>query len=389
VNPVKTDICILGGGVMGLSTAYYIRKSSDSEVLVLDRYGIGNEYCSSNDVNRVFRYSYGNDELYTRMAVESLRMWKELEKESRQQLLLQSGLLLLQGEDDNANAFNQASFKTLSRMGLGAEEFGKSELKERFPQFRAERAFFDSHGGVLLASKALKTLQSLAKARGARFLQGQARMMRSENSLELEGDDRQTIEFRKLVMTIGPWTNNLLAERLVGVIPTRQQIIYFQPRNDLERFRPGSCPVFFTDKHYGLPAAGIDAVKVSPKELAERVDPETVRRKVDDQQVADCREACRKFVPEIADGKVLRTKVCLYDMTENSDFVLDRDPEQANVVYGYGFSGHGFKFAPLIGKTLAELALDTIPSFSLDRFSAIPSRRRRPTLGAHLGKGEQ
>ena len=77
---INTDICILGGGIMGLSTAYSISKSSDSKILLLDRYGIGNDYCSSNDINRVFRYSYGNDEHYTRMAVESLKLWKNLEK---------------------------------------------------------------------------------------------------------------------------------------------------------------------------------------------------------------------------------------------------------------------------------------------------------------------
>jgi len=385
---VKTDICILGGGVMGLSTAYNIAKNSDSQVLVLDRYGIGNEYCSSNDVNRVFRYSYGNDELYTRLAVESLRLWKLLEEESGESLLLGTGLLLLQGEDENANRFNEASFRTLSRLGLGAEEFGASELTKRFPQFRAEHAFFDSHGGVLLASKALGTLQSLAKARGVEFLQGQAQRTLSENSLEVTSGDNRVIEFRKLVSTVGPWTNSLLISGMVTITPTRQQIIYFQPPDGLGHFRPGKCPVFFTDRHYGLPAAGIDAVKVSPKDLAEPVDPETAKRTVDDEQVAACREACRRFVPGIADGEVFRTKVCLYDMTENSDFVLDRSRDQPDIVYGYGFSGHGFKFAPLIGKVLAEMVLDKVPSLNLDRFSGISLKRRQPTLGAHLGKGE-
>src|SRR5437773_5890730 len=87
---------------MGLSTAYSISKTSDSKILLLDRYGIGNDYCSSNDINRVFRYSYGNDEHYTRMAVESLKLWKILEEESGQELLLPTGLLMLQGEDQDA-----------------------------------------------------------------------------------------------------------------------------------------------------------------------------------------------------------------------------------------------------------------------------------------------
>jgi len=156
----------------------------------------------------------------------------------------------------------------------------------------------------------------------------------------------------------------------------------------LDLFRPGTCPVFFTDKHYGLPAAGIDAVKVSAKELKDPVDPDTANRSVDQEQIAGGRDICRRFVPDLADGEVAQTKVCLYDMTENSDFVLDVDPAHPEVVYGYGFSGHGFKFAPLIGRLLSELAFDRKPSFPLERFSAQPSRRVAPTIGAHLGKGK-
>jgi monomeric sarcosine oxidase len=385
---LKTDVLVLGGGIMGLATAYIVSKAEDSEVVVLDRYGEGNELCSSNDVNRVFRYSYGNDELYTRMAVESLRLWRELEQESKQELLIQTGLLLLNGDDKNANAFNEASYKTLSRMRLGAERLSKNDLNRRFPQFRAEEAFFDPHGAVILASKALTTLQSLVAARGVKFLKGQAQKIVFDDVPNIATDSLGSVEFRKLIVTIGSWTNSLLRPGLTPMKPTRQQLVYLKPRTGLDEFRPGTCPVFFTDKHYGLPAAGIDAVKMSPKDIPEVVDPETVNRTVDDEQFVSCRQAARKFVPGIADGGVVRSKVCLYDMTENSDFVLDQDPKHANAVYGYGFSGHAFKFAPLIGQLLAQLTLDSKPSFDLERFTIDPGRRRKPMLGAHLGKGE-
>jgi monomeric sarcosine oxidase len=385
---VNTDICILGGGIMGLATAYSITNISDSKVLILDRYGVGNDYCGSNDINRVFRYSYGNDELYTRMAVKSLNLWKSLEQESGQELLLPTGLLMLQGEDQNANGFNEASYRTLLRMKLGAEQLDAEELEKRFPQFRAENGFFDPHGGVLLASKALSVLRSLMEKRGVKIRKGQARRLILGDHPSVETADGERVRFRKLVMTIGPWSNSMLNPKLTSISPTRQQLIYLKPRGRLDQFRPRTCPVFFTDKHYGLPAAGIDGVKVSPKELNDPVDTEKANRSVDDEQIAACREVCRRFVPDLADGEVVHTKVCLYDMTENSDFVLDRDPDHPDVVYGYGFSGHGFKFAPLIGRLLSELALDREPSFPIEEFSANPSRRRAPTTGAHLGKGK-
>ena len=385
---VNTDICILGGGIMGLATAYTIGRASDSEILLLDRYGVGNDLCSSNDVNRVFRYSYGNEELYTRMAVESLKLWKNLERESGKEILLPTGLLMLQGEDSNANRFNESSYRTLKRMKLGAEQIEAEELKKRFPQFKAEKGFFDPHGGVLLASKALSVLSSLIEQHGVKVRKGAARRLIFGEQPSVETTDGESVRFRKLVMTIGPWSNSLLNPKLASMVPTRQQLIYFKPREGLARFRPKYCPVFFADRHYGLPAAGIEGVKVSPKELTEPVDPETANRSVDNSEIAACREICRRFVPDLADGEVVRTKVCLYDMTENSDFVLDRDPDHPEVVYGYGFSGHGFKFAPLIGTLLSELALDNKPSLNLDKFSADPSRRRAPTVGGHLGQGE-
>jgi glycine/D-amino acid oxidase-like deaminating enzyme len=361
---------------------------SKSRILVLDRYGVGNEYCSSNDVNRVFRYSYGSDQYYTKMAVESLRLWRELERESGRQLLIPAGLLMLDGEDENANKFNESSFTTLTNLGLGAQLYEEPELKKHFPQFRADRGFLDPHGGVLLASKSLETFASQAAARRVKILEKHVARFQNKSGLEIETSDGQTIRTRKLVVTVGPWTDRFLRDGLTRITPTRQQLIYLRPSRELERFKPASCPVFFTDHHYGLPATGIDGVKISNKELADPVDPETARRSVDQEQIEQCRAACHEFVPDLADGEVVRTKVCLYDMTENSDFVIDRDPGNHDIVYGYGFSGHGFKFAPLIGKLLAELVLDQDPSFDLSRFFAQKSQRKPRLTSGQLGKGE-
>jgi sarcosine oxidase len=373
---------------MGSSAAYVISRMSDKRILLLDRYGIGNEYCSSNDVNRVFRYAYGKDVRYTKMAVESLRLWREIEKETNQELFIPTGLLMLEGEDNDANKFNESSFKTLTRLGLGAETYERQELKKRFPQFQANRGFLDPHGGVLLASKSLDTLSSQSFARGVKMLKRHVTAIRDKSGYEIDTANGETFRAKKLVVTVGPWSNTFVENRLTRIGPTRQQLLYLKPSGSIEKFRPNSCPVFFTDYHYGLPAAGIDAVKISNKELADPVNPETANRSVDEKQIEECRIACRRFVPDLSDGEVIRTKVCLYDMTKNSDFVIDRDPENPEIVYGYGFSGHGFKFAPLIGRLLAEMVLDRDPSFDLSRFSALESQRITQETSGQLGKGE-
>lgn len=159
--------------------------------------------------------------------------------------------------------------------------------------------------------------------------------------------------------------------------PTRQQIVYFKPKTGTDKFRPPGFPVFFADQYYGLPAVGIDGVKVSHKNLWDPVDPDQANRSVSPEFIKSARALCNRFVPELADADAAHTKVCLYDMTQNSDFVIGRDPEKHGVVYAYGFSGHGFKFAPLIGKTLAELALEKPTSIKIERLAPLSPHEAR------------
>src|SRR5437879_6848062 len=198
------------------------------------------------------------------MAVESLKLWKNLEEESGQKLLLPTGLLMLQGEDQDANGFNEASYRTLSRLKLGAEQLEAEELEKRFPQFRAEKGFFDPHGGVLLASKALYALSSLTEKHGVMVRNGRATRLLLGDHPSVETAAGEIVRFHKLVVTIGPWSNTLLSPKLTSMVSTRQQLVYFKPQKSLDLFRPRTCPVFFTDKHYGLPPAGIHRANVSP-----------------------------------------------------------------------------------------------------------------------------
>src|SRR5205807_4265094 len=218
---------------MRAATAYTISRMAYNRIILLYRYGFGNQYCSSNDVNRVFRYSYGNDQYYTKMAVESLRLWREIEKETCQELLVSSGLLMLEGEDERANKFNESSFKTLTKLGLGAQLYEGTELKKHFPQFRADRGFFDPHGGVLLASKSLETFASQSGARGVKILEKQVTAFQDKSGLEIETSHGEIIRARKLVVTVGPWSNSFLKDWMTGIIPTRQQLVYLKPSRNI------------------------------------------------------------------------------------------------------------------------------------------------------------
>src|SRR5438445_5883022 len=134
----EADVCIVGGGIMGLATARALATASNLQILIIDRYGIGNEYCASNGSSRMFCYANGARERYTRMAVESLKLWRELERESGKEVFVPSGFLALEGETARGTKFIAQSHATLKRLGLPVELLEEAELRRRFPQFRAK-----------------------------------------------------------------------------------------------------------------------------------------------------------------------------------------------------------------------------------------------------------
>src|SRR5215831_1604140 len=261
---MEADVCIVGGGLMGSAAAYWLSKTSSLNIVLLDQYSIGNEFCSSQDANRVFRYSYGADQLYTKMAMQTLPLWRDLERDTGEQLLIPCGLLLIDGDDEESNRFNRESYRTLREMDVAVEEFDEADLKKRFPQFSATHAYLDPFGGALLASKVLASLSVMARKRGVKILENhKATKLDAKERVEV-ATSNGTIQADKVIITAGPWSNALRSEKLSQITPTRQQIIYFKP-SDLDPYRPEKFPVFFADHYYGIPAAGIDAVKVSHK----------------------------------------------------------------------------------------------------------------------------
>ncbi len=364
---------------MGSAAAYWLSKNHNLKTILIDRYTLTNNYCSSNDANRVFRYSYGKNALYTEMAVESRKLWRSLEEETGESLLAPSGLLMLMGEDEESNSFNKNSYNTLTERDLGAEWLEARDVNKRFPQFTPTEAVFDPNGGTLLASKCLTLLSTQARLNGVQVLENtQVTRIAPDRPLVVQTKNGDNIRCSTAIATTGPWSNALRRGDMVEITPTRQQVVYFNPGPNINNYHPPKFPVFFADHYYGLPAVGIEGVKVSHKGVWAPVGPDNADRTVGPATVEECRKVCQHFVPDLADKPVLSTKVCLYDMTKDSDFVIGPHPENSNIVYGYGFSGHGFKFAILIGKLLAELASRKQVSLDLARFS--PTRTATSTV---------
>ena len=354
------DVVIIGGGVMGAAAAYYVSKHTP-RVLLIDQYAIANNFNASQDFSKTFRYEYGDDELYIGLAVKSLAEWRRLEKESGRRLYYQCGSLLLgQQKDDYADI----SYRTLQRLGLPVELLDEQQMNARYPQFASKYAVLDPNGGILEASTAVSILINLAKQNGVTVLENTKVTSIDGNKLHFSGSD---VTYKKLILACGIWANSLL-ERPLSVKAARQQLVYFKPKH-LQDFEKVRCPMFgyLDEGFYGFPMHGLDAVKVSNHMPGDFVDPAAIDWSVSDDFIDECRTFFQRFIPSLVDAEVVKTKVCMYDMSPNEDFIVDRINEQ--IVIGTGFSGHGFKFAPLIGDMLSRLALDRTYKQDISRFT--------------------
>ena len=346
---------------MGATTAYYLSKVQKN-ILLLDQYEIDNSLNSSYDHSRVFRYAYGTDEFYANLAVKALTLWNDIEKESNTQLYFRCGCLFLENAYDT---YAMKSYKTMKKLGLPIELLDGKNLKDRFPQFNCDSGVLDPNGGVLEANTAVTTVVALAQKNGVQVRTKTKVIDIDEKIITVENGEK--INADTIVVTAGVWNTKLLKNK-IPVIPSRQELLYFKPKRP-NIFQKNVFPTFghLESGFYGIPIHGISAVKIANHFPGKPADPDTVDRNVTKEFIDQCREFLHTYIPELADGEVIKTKTCLYDMTPNEDFILDEISE--NIVIGAGFSGHGFKFAPLIGMILANLAIGKKNTFDLSRFT--------------------
>jgi glycine/D-amino acid oxidase-like deaminating enzyme len=177
-----------------------------------------------------------------------------------------------------------------------------------------------------------------------------------------------------LVVTAGAWSTGILAD--LGLpIQTLRKTLWWQQVRDFTVFEPDRFPVFIADSPageiYGFPIHGVPGLKIANHAGGERVDLDAVNRSTRPGENQDCLDLAAEVIPGVT-STVVKSAVCLYAMTPDKDFIIDRHPGSPRVAFGAGFSGHGFKFAPAIGELLADLIVDpaaeSIPRVRLSRF---------------------
>ena len=333
-----TDLVVVGGGLMGLSTAWAAAKRG-KRVTLVDPRPLVNEHNASNDESKVFRLAYGAQRSYVALARRALAGWRALEDESGRVLLHRTGLLLF----GPPGGFWQQSARTLLEMG---EEVRVQ--KGPIPGFRdVEEAVVDPQGGWLDARACLRALEERAVAHGADVRRGVAATRVRGGEVAL--DSGETLRARAVVVAAGFHAPRLAPALRGRIRVTRQPELFFDAPADLPDF-----PTFaaFEEGFYGFPRTN-GAVKVADHRKGPAVADVEHRPPVTPQEVGVARAWLRRRMPTLAERPLARTRVCLYDNAADDQFILARAD---GVVLGAGFSGHGFKFGPAIGEELHRMA---------------------------------
>jgi len=377
------DVIVVGVGTMGAATCLELARRG-CRVLGLERFNIPHTFGSHHGASRMIRQAYFEHPDYVNLLQRAYPMWGQLESESGQKLFHQVGALYLGRE---SSELLQGSLQAAQAYGITHQRLSSEEIQRQFPAFRIPDSWvgcWEPQAGYLRPEASVGAMARLAVEHGATLLAQQP-------VLEWNSDGRhvevQTPEARyraaRLVLCGGAWMSQLWAEGQVPLQVTRQVVSWVWPRQprlfDSAGFPcwaidPTTEEVGFNGIYYGFPLSQEPpGLKLGWHAPGVSTDPNQVQRQILPQDLEWQPAFFEKFMPE-GQGPVWTAVTCLYTYSPDGHFIVDRHPEYDNVCLAGGFSGHGFKFAPVIGQALSELCLDgksslPIEFLSLSRFA--------------------
>ena len=365
------DVIVVGAGGMGSATAFELARRGRS-VLALEQFPFVHDRGSSHGHTRIIRRAYYEHPHYVPLVQRAFERWYDLEQRSGRHLLTECPCLNIGPADGEVVLGVLTSAK---QHGLSIESLSATELASRFPQFQFDDRFvgvLERDAGFLFVEDCVRAQLEQAQLLGATLKADEpVTEWRSNGQTVTVTTTKGTYEAASLVLTAGPWSGKLLAEHGVYLRVMRQVMLWFGVEGSAD-FRRDRFPIFLADLSegpvYGLPAIDSRGIKVARHYGApELSSPEEIDRKILPSDEVPVRTFLKRHIP-IANGQLRYAQTCIYTLSPDRHFVIDRHPTYSNVAFATGFSGHGFKFASVVGEILADLALSEPASMSIQLF---------------------
>ena len=357
----EPEIVVVGAGAFGGWTALYLREMGYSVTLV-DAYGPGNSRATSGDELRGIRAGYGDQEVYTRWAIEALARWRQRDEEwgrtLRRPLLAQTGRLQFRTAWDNDL---EATKNLLDKYGVPNEVLDHDELVRRYPQINLEEievGLFEPEGGLLRARQSCETVAGAFRQKGGKLVIARAELGTSSGGRlqNIRLTPGQTLSAQSFVFACGPWLPKVFPDVIGSKIRTGQSHVYYvgTPVGDNRFTHPNLV-------NWALPGStGFPALEYDNRGMRVRIgggppaDPDTVDRRIDPTHDSQLRDFLTRWFPALKDAPVLETRICLFEDSVDGNYIVDRHPEFENVWIAGGGSGHGFKMGPVTGEYVAK-----------------------------------
>jgi sarcosine oxidase len=385
--PETYDVIVAGLGAMGSAAAYHL-AARGKRVLGLEQYTPVHDRGSSHGGSRMIRFTLYREPHYVRLLRRAYELWRQLERDAATSVLAITGGLAVGRSGHSVIA---GGLRSAAESGVRCEILDHADVRRRFPPFAPEEdmiGVYEPTAGFVRPEAAIRAHLDAATRRGAR-------LRFEEPVLSWEAapsGDRVRVatpagayEAARLVITPGPWAVYDFAKLDLPLSVARVVMFWFEPAGGVGPFLPDRFPAFVCvpdgmERFYGFPAHEDPGrgVKVAFSLRLTACTPDTIERGVDEAEIAVMRAHLARCIPSLA-GRCIAARTCMYTNTPDLHFVIGPHPAARACVVACGFSGHGYKFASVVGEILADLSIDgttphPIDLFAPERFSISPAR---------------
>jgi|TARA_B110000263_G_scaffold87262_1_gene76284 monomeric sarcosine oxidase len=367
-----TDVIIIGLGAMGSASSLFLAKKG-IKVIGFDAYKPPHKFGSTHGHTRVIREAYHEGTSYVPIVQRAYKLWSDLNKKSKNQLLLKYGGLILGNNGDHIKKANASAKK----YNIPITNFTKNEIIEKFSVLNPPEDFlglYENRSGAVFPDKSINFILNEANKLGSvhNYHENVLSWRKINNYYQVTTNEGEYFS-EKLIFSSGAWIKNLVPKLNLPVKIERQVLFWFEPKKNREKFEYKNLPNTGWDLDNGLefytqPNIENHGFKVAMHHNGKFIQPEDLHRESNIDDLSIIRNFLEEFIPD-ANGELLNSTVCIYTDTPDLDFIIDFYPDDENIIICSPCSGHGFKFTPAIGEICSNLVINKSSEFDLTEFS--------------------